>query len=280
LQSTLLLVGLLLSGCVDSGGDGADGMEVAALAAEPPTAVVSEVVPPLQESVEPPLPPPGLADAGLSWSACTHRGTNGWFRLDWADGLVPEDYRIHSTPGELGEFRLAIMACDAFSIGNATFIPNSTIAYLSILVDAPADRQAPFGNIYVVTVFTDSQWLAEEFRAVGLETVTATFVFEEDSHAVYLDGAPLATVKDVRTSSAKVNESISGRLHWTSGEGWCWMDLNSIRERYSLSTTSIFHGAAGIPARLSGPAGQTRAASAYAIESGGLAAPLCQVGLA
>ena len=220
--------------------------------------------------------PPRFSEVGMSWSACVHRGANGWFRLEWGEGLVPPEYRVHSSPGEIGEFRLAIMACEAVSIGNATFIPNATLAYFGILVDAPREMQgAGGGNVFLLALLTDSDELLDQFHESGVPAGKASFSVGEGSYSVFIDAALFAEVQPLDSMASGGNQSDHGRLHWKMGESGCWTDRSSVRDADASAFVAIFHGASGAAEQLSGPLQETRAASLLAKESGGLAPPVC-----
>lgn len=213
-------------------------------------------------------------DSGFSWSDCRHRATAIFYRHEWAADLVPEEYRPINTPGDLGQFRLILLACSAVSIGNQTFLPNVLVAWLGILVEAPAEVQAVGGNLFLLDIVSNSTSLSDQLAMAGAPSSLGKHSLQVDSYEVQSEEGLGLRVDEPQRLPLGGNETGASRLHWKSGDAHCWFDVTSLRE-FEEETRSIFSGLSGHAEQLVGPAGKGVGTGTVAVESGYMGPRMC-----
>lgn len=218
--------------------------------------------------------PPRIRDAGLAWSDCTYRVHNFFHAHEWADPLVPTEYRQTSTPPDLGQSVLFTMACAAYSIGNATFIAGGSLSYFGVGVQAPDAVQGPAGNAYVLDWLSDREALVQQLAETGNRAEAAGFAYAADDLDVRGDTFGIA-VHDSSHIESGEDETALLRLHWKVDGRWCYLDVEQVLDPEETTSPVTAEGLAGDAAALGGPAQRMGGLGERGLVSGHLGPMAC-----
>lgn len=192
--------------------------------------------------------------AGLHVSECAFRDDAFFFKHEWADGVLPPEYRpFNYQAGNVGSLAVQVRDCPGMSIGNSTFLAAARIAMFAVPVEAPADIAGPGTNAYLFNFLTDSQALVSEMAFDNFPVLLADF--REDPRSVSITAGHLfdATVSDLSSQEQVDNFTSTLRMHWKAGNQHCWIDVDH-RVINGLLTENTLVARAGDIATLAGPA--------------------------
>lgn len=268
MKAAALIIVLAFAGCAGPPDP------TAGVVAPEPTAVAQPVN---VTAIEvPDVPPPAtFATAGLHASACGFRDNAFFFKHEWAEGILPPEYRpINYQAGNVGSVSIQVHRCAGLAIGNESFVADRHVGVFGVPVEPPAEVRGADTNVYLFSLLLDDEPFARQVGAAGVPVQLATFTLDESRYEVAGPPAFVAEVTETIGQSQVANYTIGLRLHWKEPGRLCWLDAEN-RVETSVLTQATLEAKDGPILALSGPAHRLVGLGTHGTVSGHFGAPAC-----